>query len=103
MVPDAEVVRIMREVLRELQLGDFVVKVRRPPAKRAESVDAAKMGTPTRARRRLGQINHRKLLDGIFEVCGVPESKFRTICSAVDKLDKVRVSRACLRRLRWQR
>jgi histidyl-tRNA synthetase len=26
----------------------------------------------------------------MFEVCGVPEAKFRTICSAVDKLDKVR-------------
>lgn len=35
------------------------------------------------------QVNHRKILDGIFEVCGVPEDKFRTICSAVDKLDKV--------------
>ena len=28
-------------------------------------------------------------MDGIFAVCGVPEDKFRTICSAVDKLDKV--------------
>lgn len=25
----------------------------------------------------------------MFEVCGVPEEKFRTISSAVDKLDKV--------------
>ena len=64
-MPDAEVVRIMREVLGELQLGDFVIK-----------------------------INHRKLLDGIFEVCGVPEAKFRGICSAVDKLDKVRAASA---------
>ena len=29
------------------------------------------------------------LLDGMFAVCGVPEDKFRPICSAVDKLDKV--------------
>lgn len=36
------------------------------------------------------QINHRKILDGIFEVCGVPSEKIRTISSAVDKLDKVR-------------
>ena len=26
----------------------------------------------------------------MFSACGVPEDKFRTICSAVDKLDKVR-------------
>jgi len=25
----------------------------------------------------------------MFAVCGVPADKFRTICSAVDKLDKV--------------
>ena len=35
------------------------------------------------------QVNHRKLLDGMFAACGVPDDKFRTICSAVDKLDKV--------------
>ena len=34
------------------------------------------------------QVNHRKILDGIFEHCGVPEKDFRPICSAVDKLDK---------------
>ena len=27
-------------------------------------------------------------MDGLFEICGVPEDKFRTICSSVDKLDK---------------
>ena len=37
------------------------------------------------------QVNHRCLLDGMFAVCGVPEDKFRTICSAVDKLDKVHI------------
>jgi histidyl-tRNA synthetase len=35
-----------------------------------------------------GQVNHRKLLDGVFGACGVPCDKFRPICSAVDKLDK---------------
>ena len=35
------------------------------------------------------QVNHRKILDGIFEVCGVANDMFRCICSAVDKLDKV--------------
>ena len=34
-------------------------------------------------------MNHRKILDGIFEVCGVPSDKIRTISSAVDKLDKM--------------
>ena len=28
-------------------------------------------------------------MDGIFEVCGVPPEKIRTISSAVDKLDKM--------------
>lgn len=39
------------------------------------------------------KLNHRKILDGIFEVCGVPEEKIRPISSAVDKLDKVRNKR----------
>ena len=62
MLPDAECIRIVSEILTlpELGLGDIVIKV-----------------------------NHRKLLDGMFEACGVPDDKFRTICSAVDKLDKV--------------
>lgn len=34
------------------------------------------------------KLNHRKILDGIFQVCGVPTDKIRTISSAVDKLDK---------------
>ena len=38
------------------------------------------------------QVNHRKLLDGMFAACGVPDDKFRTICSSVDKLDKVRIN-----------
>ena len=46
------------------------------------------------------QINHRKILDGIFEVCGVPPDKIRAISSAVDKLDKVELllSNHCGRR-----
>jgi len=34
-------------------------------------------------------LNNRKILDGIFEVCGVPTEKIRSISSAVDKLDKL--------------
>ncbi|KAL3895686.1 MAG: hypothetical protein SGCHY_004547 [Lobulomycetales sp.] len=35
------------------------------------------------------KLNNRKILDGMFEVCGVPEDKVRAISSAVDKLDKM--------------
>ncbi|XP_055841280.1 histidine--tRNA ligase, cytoplasmic isoform X1 [Episyrphus balteatus] len=59
MLPDAECVKIVVEVLEGLDIGDFVVK-----------------------------LNHRQLLDGMFEACGVPNDKFRAICSTVDKLDK---------------
>ena len=41
-------------------------------------------------KRYIFKVNHRKILDGMFASCGVPEDKFRTICSSVDKLDKVR-------------
>ncbi|OAY71759.1 Histidine--tRNA ligase, cytoplasmic [Ananas comosus] len=34
------------------------------------------------------KLNHRKLLDGMLEICGVPPEKFRTVCSSIDKLDK---------------
>jgi histidyl-tRNA synthetase len=59
MLPDAECVKVVSEILSSLDIGPFVIK-----------------------------LNHRKLLDGMFEACGVPADKFRTICSAVDKLDK---------------
>ena len=47
---------------------------------------------------RLGclQVNDRRILDGMFAICGVPDSKFRTICSSVDKLDKVMTKRLTL-------
>ena len=35
------------------------------------------------------KINNRKVLDGLFEICGVPKSEIRKISSAVDKLDKL--------------
>ena len=59
MVPDAEVITVAAEILSELNVGSFRIK-----------------------------LNHRKILDAIFEICGVPKEKFRPICSAVDKLDK---------------
>lgn len=60
MIPDAECVKIVYEILEILGMDQFVIK-----------------------------LNHRLLLDGLFEACGVPKDKFRSICSAVDKLDKV--------------
>ena len=60
MLPDAEILRITSEVFAGLGWQErYTIK-----------------------------INHRKILDGIFEVCGVPQDKIRTISSAVDKLDK---------------
>ncbi|XP_077287405.1 histidine--tRNA ligase isoform X2 [Arctopsyche grandis] len=59
MIPDAECVRVVVEILESLDIGQFVVK-----------------------------LNHRRLLDGIFEACGVSSGCFRTACSSIDKLDK---------------
>lgn len=59
MLPDAECILIVKEIISALDIGKFLIKV-----------------------------NHRQILDGIFEACGVPPSMFRTICSTVDKLDK---------------
>lgn len=60
MIPDTECLSIVVEVLTRLQIEGFTIK-----------------------------LNHRKILDGIFTYCGVPEDKVRTISSAVDKLDKL--------------
>ena len=60
MIPDVECVRVVTEILDSLELSEHVIK-----------------------------INHRKILDGLFEACGVPDTQFRAICSSVDKLDKV--------------
>ena len=34
------------------------------------------------------KLNHRRILDAMMRICGVPAAKFRAICSAIDKLDK---------------
>ncbi|CAD6977077.1 unnamed protein product, partial [Tilletia controversa] len=60
MLPDAECLLIVHEILTALKIEPFTIKV-----------------------------NHRKILDGIFELCGVPADKIRPISSAVDKLDKL--------------
>jgi histidyl-tRNA synthetase len=58
MIPDAEILCIISEVFEALKI-DVSIKV-----------------------------NHRKVLDGLFDVAGVPEDKIRAISSAVDKLDR---------------
>ncbi len=58
MIPDAEILCVVAEVFEAFGIG-VVVKV-----------------------------NHRKILDGMFEVAGVPADKIRATSSAVDKLDK---------------
>lgn len=61
MIPDAEIICTIVEVFEALGMKeDITVK-----------------------------INHRKILDGLFTVAGVPADKIRSISSAVDKLDKV--------------
>ncbi|ESW99645.1 hypothetical protein KL918_001421 [Ogataea parapolymorpha] len=59
MVPDAEIMNILVSGLTGLGIKDFKIK-----------------------------LNHRKILDGIFQVCGVKEEDVRKVSSAVDKLDK---------------
>ncbi|PKU77825.1 Histidine--tRNA ligase [Dendrobium catenatum] len=59
MEADFEVLKVLTELLDELNIGDYEIK-----------------------------LNHRKLLDGMLEICGVSSEKFRTVCSSIDKLDK---------------
>lgn len=59
MMPDAEVLAVAVEILSSLPIGEFTIK-----------------------------LNHRGLLDAMMEICGIPSSKFRPVCSAIDKLDK---------------
>ncbi|KAI4860304.1 histidyl-tRNA synthetase [Hypoxylon rubiginosum] len=58
MIPDAEILRVITETFESLGL-EVIIK-----------------------------LNHRKILDGLFAVAGVPAEKLRPISSAVDKLDK---------------
>ena len=60
MLPDAECLTIMATILRELEVGPFIIK-----------------------------INHRKLLDAIFSLSNIKEEYFMTVSSSIDKLDKV--------------
>ena len=59
MIPDAEVLVVMQEILEALDIKSYVVKV-----------------------------NHRKILEAMVETSGADPCLFKTICSSIDKLDK---------------
>lgn len=59
MMPDAEVIEVINDILTSLNVGQFIIK-----------------------------INHRKLLEAMFAASNCDLSKFATICSSIDKLDK---------------
>ncbi|RWS15017.1 histidine--tRNA ligase: cytoplasmic-like protein [Dinothrombium tinctorium] len=59
-IPDAECLRIIYEILNSLDMKNFEIKV-----------------------------NNRKILEGLLSICDVPSDKFKTICSSIDKLDKI--------------
>ena len=59
MIPDAEILKVVDEILVGLGIGEFVIKV-----------------------------NNRKFLDAFVELSGIEKRKFKAVCSSVDKLDK---------------
>ncbi|CAI2351153.1 unnamed protein product [Caenorhabditis sp. 36 PRJEB53466] len=59
MLPEAECLKIVDEVLGGIDIGEFYIN-----------------------------LNHRLILEGMFSVSGIPAKAFKTICSSVDKLDK---------------
>ncbi len=59
MIPEAEILCIISEVLKKLGITEFVTLV-----------------------------NHRLLLNAMVELSGCDAAKFKTICSSIDKLDK---------------
>ena len=59
MIPDAELLSVIYDILTKLDIGNFKIKV-----------------------------NNRKFLDAMIQLAGCEERKFKTICSSLDKLDK---------------
>lgn len=59
MLPDADLLAVIVDILASLDIGNFVVK-----------------------------INNRKFLDAMIKLSGCEERKFKAICSSIDKLDK---------------
>ena len=59
MIPEAEVIKVVVEILEQLPIGGFNIK-----------------------------LNHRLLLDAIINISNIKDDMFKTVCSSVDKLDK---------------
>jgi hypothetical protein len=66
MVPDSDCIAVACEVLDALPIGGYRIK-----------------------------LSHRRLINAMMAVCGVPHDKLSTICSAIDKLDKVSQTKHC--------
>jgi histidyl-tRNA synthetase len=60
MITEAECLKICDRILSVLELGEFEIRV-----------------------------NHRVLLEGMFELAGIKPSDFKFVCSSIDKLDKL--------------
>ena len=59
MIPEADVIKVVAEILTQLPVGGFNIK-----------------------------LNHRLLLDAIVNLSGIKDDLYKTVCSSVDKLDK---------------
>ena len=59
MIPEADVLKVVVEILTQLPVGGFNIK-----------------------------LNHRLLLDAIVNISGIKDELYKTVCSSVDKLDK---------------
>ena len=59
MIPEADVIKVVVEILTQLPVGGFNIK-----------------------------LNHRLLLDAIVNISGIKDELYRAVCSSVDKLDK---------------
>lgn len=77
------------EVLTDLDVGKFIVKVL--PIAPPSLFPVLMQLYPCHM-----QLNHRSLLDAILALCGVPDTKFKTICSSIDKLDKSPWEEVCM-------
>jgi histidyl-tRNA synthetase len=59
MIPDADLLSVIIDILKSLEIGSFIIK-----------------------------LNHRKFLDAMIQLAGCEQRKFKAICSSIDKLDK---------------
>ena len=59
MIPDADLLSVIIDILSSLDIGGFIIK-----------------------------LNNRKFLDAMIQLAGCEARKFKTICSSIDKLDK---------------